>query len=90
MKSVTTSRFRKLKEKLPKGIQLQADNAYNTWKTNSNHPSLQFKKIHERLPIYSVRITISYRAIGRLEGDVMIWFWIGNHNDYDKLISSIK
>lgn len=75
--------------KLPRGVQNQATDSYNLWRENPNHPSLRFKKIHSALPIYSVRISKSYRAIGKLEDDTLIWFWIGNHDDYDQLINQL-
>jgi plasmid maintenance system killer protein len=90
LKSVTTSRFRKLRENLPKEIQIRTKEAYELWKNDVSHPSLHFKKLKNSLPIYSVRITLDYRAIGRMENDTIIWFWIGNHSDYNQLISSLK
>jgi hypothetical protein len=42
-----------------------------------------------RNPIYSTRVTIAYRAVGLLEGDKITWFWIGNHDDYDRLLKSL-
>ncbi|MGH9395588.1 MAG: hypothetical protein ACRD18_01885 [Terriglobia bacterium] len=36
-------------------------------------------------PIYSVRISLGWRAIGIRKEDTMIWYWIGSH--YDNLIS---
>lgn len=89
MNSVTTGRFRKLFDKLPLQVQNQANNAYKIWEDDPHHPALKFKKIHSTIPVYSVRISLSYRAIGKLEKDTMIWFWIGNHNDYDNLINSL-
>ena len=89
MRSVTTTRFRKAFDKLPLDIQQKARQAYITWKENPNHPSLHFKQIHETQPIFSVRISLSYRAIGIKEKDVMIWFWIGSHEEYNNLIRQI-
>jgi hypothetical protein len=57
------------------------------FKRTPNHPSLQFKKIHASEPIYSVRITPGYRAVGLLEKGEVTWFWIGSHADYDRLLS---
>jgi len=37
--------------------------------------------------IFSARITAGYRTLGVREGDDMIWFWIGTHSEYDRLIS---
>lgn len=36
--------------------------------------------------LYSVRITDDYRALGRRDGDDMIWLWIGSHAEYDQLL----
>ncbi|HXL58919.1 MAG TPA: hypothetical protein VN958_21800 [Chitinophagaceae bacterium] len=63
MKSVTTERFRKAMNKLPKEVQHRAREAYELWKQNNNHPGLHFKQVHDKEPIYSVRIGLSYRAL---------------------------
>jgi hypothetical protein len=31
-------------------------------------------------------VGIGYRAVGVVDGDTVIWFWIGSHADYDKLL----
>ncbi len=67
MKSNVTKTFRKRLNQLPKTVQEQAEKAYNLWKENPYHPSLQFKKVSQRQPIYSVRISLNYRALGLLE-----------------------
>jgi hypothetical protein len=90
MKSVTTQRFRKAFDALPKDVQERARRAYKRWKQNSSHASLHFKQVHDEKPIYSVRIGLSYRAIGVKEGDTMIWFWIGSHEDYNNLLGQMK
>ena len=89
MKSVTTERFRKLYDALPKHVKELTRKAYQKWKENPNHPSLQFKQVHKTQAVYSVRITISYRTLGVKQGNMMIWFWIGSHSEYDKLIASL-
>jgi hypothetical protein len=47
---------------------------------------VQFKQIHGREALYSVRVGLGWRALGLLEGDTMTWFWIGSHAEYDSLI----
>jgi hypothetical protein len=32
---------------------------------------------------------MDYRALGVREGDEIIWFWIGSHADYDRLLSRL-
>lgn len=86
MKSWRTAAFRHAFEVLPKGVQRQARAAYKRFATDPMHPSLQFKRIHARRPIYSVRISRGYRAIGTKTGDDIVWFWIGSHAEYDRLI----
>ena len=49
------------------------------------HPSLRFKKVHPTKPIFAVRISRDYRALGVRRNDSMIWFWIGSHAEYDQL-----
>ncbi len=89
MKSVTTSKFRACLEKLPDHIRVKARKSYSLWLENPLHPSLQFKQIHSISPIYSVRISLGYRALGVLEEDIMVWFWIGSHEAYNLMIKKV-
>jgi hypothetical protein len=89
MRSVTTVRFRKAFSNLPDHIKESTRKAYALWKENPKHPGLQFKQVHKTQAIYSVRVSLSYRAIGIKQGATIIWFWIGSHTEYDKLIDSL-
>jgi hypothetical protein len=85
-RSRRTKRFKALFDALPVEAQRQARADYQLFKKNPRHPSLQFKSIGRRDPsIYSARAGAHYRAIGFLEGDTVTWFWIGTHEDYNKL-----
>ncbi|WP_089726615.1 hypothetical protein [Candidatus Thiosymbion oneisti] len=87
MNSKTTKQFRKVFSVLPKQIQNQATKAYRQFKEDPWHPSLRLKQIHPSIPIYSVRIGKGYRAVGQRNGNSILWFWIGSHEDYNKLRS---
>jgi hypothetical protein len=87
--SRTTKRFREAFAELPSHVQRKAREAYRLWQQNPQHPSLQFKQIHTREPIYSVRVGIGWRALGVKSDDAMVWFWIGSHAGYDKLLSKL-
>jgi hypothetical protein len=87
--SHTSGRFRKLFSALPKHIQQQAREAYKQFKKNPFSPGLNFKQVHAIKPIYSVRINIEYRAVGIKSGNEIIWFWIGSHDDHDKLLRRV-
>lgn len=89
MKSKLTKEFRARLEQLPSDVREQAAQAYEIWRNNPYHNSLQFKRVSRRTPIYSVRIGIGYRAVGLKEDDVIYWFWIGSHAEYDKLLRQI-
>ena len=87
MKSQANARFWNLFRQLRPEVQDQAPEAYRIFAVNPRHPSLQFKRVGQSRPIYSVRISRDYRAVGILQGDAIIWFWIGNHQDYDRLLA---
>lgn len=58
----------------------------NSYKKDPRYPGLQFKQIGKRDPsIYSARASDHYRVIGFLEGDTVTWFWVGTHEEYNKL-----
>jgi mRNA-degrading endonuclease RelE of RelBE toxin-antitoxin system len=87
--SRTTKRFRQAFSKLPKSVQRQAREAYKLFQQDPSHPRLRFKRVHSQKPVYSVRINIDYRAVGIRDKDEIVWFWIGAHREYDKLLQSL-
>ena len=89
IQSLTTERFRKALDSLPESVQRQAKVAYHQFKANPSHPSLRFKRVHSQQPIYSARVNRHYRALCVKEGDVLIWFWIGNHDGYEQLLKQL-
>ena len=90
MKSKTIIRFWKCYSELPYEIKKHAKEAYKLFIADPYYPSLHFKRVHSYRPIFSVRITKDYRAIGIMQKDEMIWFWIGSHADYDKLLNQFR
>ena len=86
MISHTNSSFWKLYKKLPQSIRNIAKKQYKLFATDPYHASLHFKRVHSTKPIYSVRITRNYRVVGVLNDNIIIWFWVGSHDDYDKLL----
>jgi hypothetical protein len=87
--SRTTRRFRELLSALPASVRRQAREAYRQFQANPSHPGLRFKQVHTPPPTYSARVGIGYRAVGVLDGDTVIWFWIGSHADYDRLLGTL-
>jgi len=90
VKSKTTDRFWKSYDELPVEIKKQARKAYRLFQQNPYYPSLHFKRIYSTRPIFSVRISKNYRAVGIVQGNEIIWFWAGSHSEYDKLVKSMR
>ena len=84
MKYFASPSFWELREKLPTPIQKLADKNFELLKTDSKHPSLHLKKTGK---YWSVRVGIQYRALGVEVEEGILWFWIGTHVEYDKLVA---
>jgi len=90
LNSHTNERFWKAFRELPQRVQRAARSAHRTFRNDPFHPSLQFKQVHPSRPIFSVRVGLGYRAVGLREGDDMVWFWVGTHAEYDRLVSKLR
>lgn len=90
MKSRRTTRFDKLLVQLPTRAQEQADKAYQQFKHDPYHNSLDFKQVQGHKFFYRARVGDHYRAIVRMEGDTIIWVWIGTYEDYNKIMNRLK
>ena len=40
--------------------------------------------VNQEEQIWSVRVTLGYRALGILDSNTVTWFWIGGHQDYER------
>ena len=86
IKSRTTRRFWRLFFDLPPEIQPEAKRAYRLFRASPAHPSLHFKKVEGENDIYSARIGLDYRALAVMKGDRVVWYRIGGHSEYDRLV----
>jgi hypothetical protein len=89
MKSQTLPRFWALYRKLPQSVRQQAAKAYRVWRRNPEAAGLFFKRVGKTRPVYSVRVGEDYRALGLLHGDTVSWFWIGDHDEYERLLKQM-
>lgn len=90
MISKATTNFWKYYQSLPDDVRKKAKEVYLLFQNDPWYPSLHFKRVHSSLPVYSVRITKDYRAVGILKGEKIVWFWIGSHSDYNDLLKQMK
>ena len=86
MRSYTQPRFWDCYRRLPEHVRRQARAAYRSFAANPMHPGLGFKRVGLRRPVYSVRVSKDYRALGVLDDGDIVWFWIGPHHEYDRLL----
>lgn len=86
IESRTTRGFWRLFSELPADVKEEAQRAYRIFRGNPAYPGLRFKKLDGEDTIYSVRIGLGYRALGVLTGKRIVWYWIGSHAEYDRLV----
>lgn len=87
MNSRTTQQFRTLFAALPAEVQRQGRAAYRLFQQNPQHPGLHLRQVHPVEPVYSARIGMHYRAVGVRDDNEIVWFWVGPHAEYDKLLT---
>ena len=73
---------------LPAEIQKLARDKFNLWQKEPFNSALQFKELLK--DVWSVRINQNYRALGRRKDNLIVWFWIGTHAEYDQLLRRLK
>jgi hypothetical protein len=84
LKSITSRDFWRCFDNLPKAIRTAAEKQFKLFLINPKHPSLQFKELQPGL--WSARVSRNFRALAYQEDDVLNWFWIGSHAEYNRLI----
>jgi len=88
MEHRATDAFWRAYDELPAEIRERADRRFSLLKQNQRHPSLQFKKIGavRGQEVWSVRVTLNYRALALKRPDGFLWFWIGDHKTYEAIL----
>jgi hypothetical protein len=83
MISSTTKSFRSRYKNLAPEIRRLARKNFRLWLRNPRHPSLRFKKVGR---FWSARVGADHRALALIKGNKAEWFWIGPHDEYDRLL----
>ena len=83
MKHRASRRFWECYRALPLAVRQLADANFAFLKSDARHPSLHLKRVGR---FWSVRIGLHYRALGVEDGEGTVWFWIGHHAEYDRLL----
>jgi hypothetical protein len=69
--------------RLPVAVQKLAMKQYKLWLDDPHHPSVRFKKVGV---YWSARITDDYRALGIMDENTVIWFFLGTHVEYNQVL----
>lgn len=85
MNSRASTRFWRLYHQLPPKIKRLAEKNYRLWVADHWHPSLHFKKVKN---YWVARVSEDYRAVGIEARGTITWFWIGSHDEYERLLTS--
>lgn len=83
MKHSASPSFWACYERLPQEVQALADRSFARLKDDANHPSLHTKKVEK---YWSARVGRRYRALAVEVDDGLLWFWVGTHAEYDKVL----
>jgi hypothetical protein len=83
LRHLASSRFWQCFDALPARVQSLARRNFELLKQNPGHPSLQYKAVGR---YRSARVGLYYRALGIPVEDGVLWFWIGSHAEYDKIV----
>ncbi len=81
--SYASDEFWKLYGTLPLDVRRQADKQFELFSQNPFHPSLHLKPVGQ---VWSVRVNQTFRALAYWESRIFYWFWIGSHQDYERLL----
>jgi hypothetical protein len=57
---------------------------YRLWLENPRHGSIHFKRVGK---FWSARVTTDYRALAIDIPEGYVWFWIGSHDDYERMLA---
>jgi hypothetical protein len=68
-------------------VQKTARKNFKLWQANPSLKSLGFKKVKPDL--WSVRAGSGFRALATFEDGRYLWFWIGTHDEYERLIRNL-
>lgn len=86
MTHATLPRFWTAYNRLPEDVRRHADRKYALLQADPSHPSLHLKRVGRTRGLWSVRVNDSYRALAAEDAQGLVWFWIGPHAEYDRIL----
>lgn len=65
-------------------MRVLADKQFALLKSNPEHPSVRLKRVRR---FTSARVGAHYRALAVHVPNGLLWFWIGSHAEYDRIVA---
>lgn len=62
-----------------------ADKNFALLRADPRHPSLRLRPVGA---FWSARVGRHYRALARPRAEGLVWFWVGHHAEYDRLLGA--
>ena len=87
MNNFTTPRFWQQYNSLSPEIRKHADRCFALFQRDPQHPALQFQK---KGRAWVARVGPGHRALAKERSEGLVWFWIGPHDEYERLLRSME
>jgi hypothetical protein len=68
---------------LSESARLQVNRSFDLLKSDPGHPLLHLKQVDRH---WTVRIDLHHRAVAVEAPEGLVWFWVGTHDEYERLI----
>jgi hypothetical protein len=75
--------FRTCDRELDAAVRELADSTFALLKADPPHSPRRLKRVSR---FWSARVGLHHRAVGVEAADGILWFWIGTHAEYDRLV----
>ncbi|MEX0774731.1 MAG: hypothetical protein WD042_03340 [Phycisphaeraceae bacterium] len=85
MRHFATPEFWYYYRQLPPAVRDLADKNFQLMKADGRHPSLRLKRAGI---FWSVRVGLAHRALAKERDEGLVWFWIGDHDNYSQILKS--
>lgn len=79
----TSPGFWQCYDALPAPVRALADKQFRLLSADPHHPSLHLKRVGR---FHSARVGVHHRTLGVDIPEGILWFWIGTHAEYDRLV----
>lgn len=86
MRHWATPQFWERYRALPAEVRRLARKNYRLLREDPRHPSLHFKVVGPNS--WSARVGLKHRAVAARVEAGFVWFWIGPHDEYQRLLRS--